>query len=317
MNPTIKASFKNTISSLEAKSREASEADFNVTMISEQAKNAQNRISTKQNLLNTLEASFSNIQQQINSPPMIEKSSGNKNSKTKMVVDEQALTQLKTESNNLSSRIATAKNEVGSAREQAETASTEALSAAGIRDNVITQANELEARVRNMQSQVSQRNNVSDQDLGKLSEDINEFIRGLNANDNKGNVLSNAVYKPLAAGLENIMKTIERNNAETDPNKPPQEGTIYRQLFDIGIKGNSQSPILNLMERAAQRDIQIDGGQSFTKDQMRTMYNEYKNLTGNLTDTQKNSSVIKDFKTDMDSLVTKSGHGDILTEGGG
>ncbi len=71
------------------------------------------------------------------------------------------------------------------------------------------------------------------------------------------------------------------------------------------------------MERAAQRSLQIDGGQSFTKDQMRTMFTEYKNQTENLTDTQKNSEVIKDFKTDMEALVTKSGHADILTENGG
>jgi len=61
----------------------------------------------------------------------------------------------------------------------------------------------------------------------------------------------------------------------------------------------------------------MNSGKTFTKDEVRALHTEYKGVTTGLTDTQKNSDVIKGFKTDMEAFVNRSGHGDILTESGG
>jgi hypothetical protein len=317
MNPTIKAALNNTISTLENKSRETSEADFNVKTASDRAAAAQKKIGTSEAKVDAHQTSLDNVNSKIATPPMKEVSTGGKNGGTKKVVDDEELAKLQNEKKNITGLITQARTEVENARQEAEATSTEALQAAGIKQETIQEASELQNRVASMQKTLSEGGKVSDQDLQKLATDINTFSGKLNKEDNKGDVLGNAVYDPLVKGLKNIIKTIEKKESQPDPNAPPPEGSVNRKLFDIGIKGDPQAKIIRLMEKAAERNLQIDQGKTFTKDEMKTMFNDYKTLTNGLTDAQKNSEVIKGFKTDMEALVTKSGHGDILTEGGG
>lgn len=317
MNPTIKAALNSTISTLENKSRETTEAEFNVKTASARAAEAQRKIGSAESKVEAQQTSLDDVNSKIATPPMKEVSTGGKNGGTKKVVDEEELTKLQNQKKNITGLLTQARTDVETAREEAANTSTEALQAAGIKQETIQEASELQNRVAAMQKTLSEGGKVSDQDLEKLATDINTFSGKLNKEDNKADVLGNAVYDPLAKGLKNIIKTIEKNNAQPDPNAPPPEGTVNRQLFDIGIKGEPQTKIIKLMEKAAERNLQIDQGKTFTKDEMKTMFNEYKTLTNGLTDTQKNSEVIKDFKKDMEDLVTKSGHADILTEGGG
>jgi hypothetical protein len=317
MNPTVKASLKSTITALENKSLETTEADFNIKTASDRALAAQKKIGTSETKIGGYQTSLDNVELQLRDPPKIEKSSGGKNNQTMMVVDQEEVKKLQTEKNNLNGLITQAKQEVETARAEAETASNQALQAAGIKQEIITEANELQSRLASMQDSARGGGKISDEDLEKLATDINGLSNKLTKDDNKADVLGNAVYDPLAKGLKQLISMIEKNNNQTDPNTPPPEGTVNRQLFDIGIKGEPQTKIINLMDKAAERNLKIDQGETFTKDQMRTMYTEYKTLTNGLTDTQKNSDVIKGFKGDMEALVTKSGHGDILTESSG
>lgn len=317
MNPSIKATLTNTISALENKSRETSDADFNVRSASARALDAQRSITSKETTLQARENSLDDVNQKLANPPMKEVSKGGKEGGTLKVVDEEEVKKLKADQKNLTGLIDQARNDVETAKQEAQNASSDALQAAGVRQDVIQEASELQSRVSSMQRSLSEGKTIPDQDLTKLATDINNLAGKFTKEDNKADVLGNVIYDPLAKDLRNIIRSIERNNNPPDPNTPPPEGSVNRKLFDVGIKGEPQSKIINLMERAAQRSLQIDGGQSFTKDQMRTMFTEYKSFTSDLTDTQKNSDVIKGFKTDMEALVTKSGHADILTENGG
>ena len=316
MNPTIKAALNNTIMTLENKSRETSEADFNVKTASDRAAAAQKKIGSLEAIVDKHQASLEDVTSKINNPPTKEISSGGKNNEVKTVVDEDALTKLKNDQKNIQGMITVAKSEVETARQEAENFSSEALKTAGIKQEIINEASDLQSRVSAMQKTLNSGGKVSDQDLEKLATDINNFSGKLSKEDNKGDVVGNAVYDPLARGLKNIIKSLEKTTTPTEPNAPPPTGTVNRKLFDIGIKGDQQSKIVNLMVKAAERNLQIDQGKTFTKEEMKTMFNEYKTLTNGLSDTQKNSDVIKGFKTDMEALIKKSGHEDILTQTG-
>lgn len=317
MDPSIKATLTNTISSLENKSRESTNADFNVRSAASLAAVAQKAIESKEVILQAQENLLGQVTESLSNPPMKEVSKGGKEGGTQKVVDQEEVKKLQAQQKNLTGIIAQARNDVETAKQEAEHSSSEALKAAGIKQELSQEASELQSRVTSIQRTLSEGGVVSNEDLKKISTDINTFSDKLKPEDNKEDIIGNVIYDPLARGLKNIIKTIERNDAQRNPNAPPPEGSVNRKLFDVGIKGEPQSKIINLMERAAQRSLQIDGGQSFTKDQMRTMFTEYKSFTGDLTDTQKNSDVMKGFKTDIEALVTKSGHADILTENGG
>jgi hypothetical protein len=316
MNPTVKASLKSTITALENKSSETTAADFNIKTASDRALAAQKKVGTSESKIEGYQTSLDSVNQQISDPTKIEKSTGGKNNEKIYETDPEETKKLQTEKNNITNLINQAKNEVETARSEAETASNEALKAAGIKQEIITEANELQARLASMQENAREGKDIPEQDLQKLGTDINNFNNKLTKNDNKADVLGNAVYDPLAKGLKNLIKLIEKNINQKDPNTPPPEGSINRKLFDIGIKGEPQTKVTNLITKMSTSNTEINNGKAFSKDEMKAIYTEYKTLTNGMTDSQKNSDVIKGFKTDMEALVNKSGHGDILTETG-
>jgi hypothetical protein len=317
MNPTIKSTLNSTISSLESKSRETVEADFNVKTASDRAAAAQKKIGTQEAKVDVHQTSLDDVNSRLSTPPMKEVSSGGKNNCTNKIVDTEEVAKLNKEKKDISTLITQARSEVENARGEAETASTEALKAAGVKQETIQEASELQTRISNMQKTLNDGGKVSDEDLNKLATDINNLSSKFTKDDNKADVLGNAIYDPLARGLKNIIKTIEKNNTEPDPNAPPPEGSVNRKLFDIGIKGEPQTKITSFMEKIASNNTQMNNGKTFTKEEVRALHSEYKSLTTGLTDTQKNSDVIKGFKTDMEAFVNRSGHSDVLTESGG
>jgi chromosome segregation ATPase len=316
MNPSVKASLKSTIMTLDAKSAEITEADFSVKTAVDNVRSAQQKITQTETKVTTFATQLEDINSRLSDPPKIETNTGGKNSQTVMQVDQNELKKLKADADKIKTQIASANEEVQTARDEAEVSSNKALEAAGIKQNHIQELNDLQVRVNSMQKFANEKIPVSNEDLTKLSEDIEAFSSQFTKEDNKGDVLGYTFYDPLARDLKKLISTIESNEAKKDPNAPPPEGTIERKLFDINIKGEKNNSFINLMDKVVERNNRLDSGESFSKSQMRTMYSDFQILTHGLTGTQKNSEVIKGFKEDMEALVTKSGHGDILTESG-
>jgi hypothetical protein len=316
MNPTIKSTLKNTITTLESKSREVVAADFSVKTASDRAAAAQKKIGTEEAKVASHETRLDDVNSQLESPKEDKKSCGCKNNDSSKDVDTKEMAKLQKEKKDITALITQARSEVESAKEEAETASTDALKAAGVKQETIQEANELQSRISTIQITLNEGGKVSDDDLNKLATDINKLAGKFTKDDNKADALGNAIYDPLARGLKNIIKVIEKNSAQPKTSTPPQDGTINKKLFDIGIKGEPQTKIAGLIEKIASNNTQMNNGKTFTKEEVRALHTEYKSLTTGLTDTQKNSDVIKGFKTDMEGFVNRSGHSDILTASG-
>lgn len=231
MNSAIQSSLKQTISSLENKSKEVGEADFNESISSDRVKAAHARIGASESRVDAQKTNLADIEAQLNPPPTKEVSEGGKNGGTKTVVDQDEVRRLNSEKELINTQLTQAKNEVDTARQEADESSTKALTDAGIKQEAIQELGTLQSRISSMQQSLEKGETVPGDDVKKLAEDIGKFTEQFKKEDNKGDLLGNAIYDPLAKGLKDIQKLLEKgtssnsSSASTNTNAGAQQST--------------------------------------------------------------------------------------------
>ena len=207
----IQSQLKQAIQDVSTKSSEVSAGNFSSDLAAQAASAAQSVISVKEGAVNAREKDLDTVLQKLAPPPTKDISEGGKSGGTKTVVDQEEVKKLETQKASIQSQLEQAKSEVADARQDAEVASTKALTEAGISQEKQSEMQSLTDRISAMQDSLSEGKQVDEKDVAKLITDFHAISDDLTKDQNKSGLISKAFYDPVKDGLENISKLMEKN----------------------------------------------------------------------------------------------------------
>lgn len=313
---TIKSNLKSAIASAQAASSAKAEADFSSTIAKDTVAQARSKIPNAESKLKREEGQLADVNQKLNPPPTKEVDEGGKDGGTKTVVDQDEVAKLNKQKSLHQTNIDAAKREVEEARAAADQASSQALVQMGISADKQLEIDNLNAKADSIASKLSEGGSVTDQEIKELVDGFESTKEGLG--ENKGGVLSEAFYDPFKAKLENILELIENPPAQGgeegggEAAAPPPEGTMDRQLFDIGITDNAKIvEFTTFQEDFAAFSAKVNaGGADVTAEESTAIFNRYDALVAPLSAEQKSSGVITTLDEDVQAIKA-------AVEGGG
>lgn len=300
MSTDLQGSISAAISQANAKAAEKTEGNFSQDLAKDEVAKAQNRISVAEAKVQKHQVGIAEIDEQLAPPPTKEVSTGGKSGGTKKVVDTEEVKRLKKSKKNIQGQLNTAQQEVANAKAEAQAASNKALEQAGINAETQTEIDTLLSKAESIKESLSKGETVADSDIEKLTQDFAALSNNLTKEDNKGGILSEALYKPMADHFKDISELLknpveaDNGNDTFDPNTLPEAN---KALYDIGITDlEEQGEFIQLgvdLDNFAQ-GIRDNNGftEEFSQDKFKELITKNNTLTTNLTDDQKNSDTI-------------------------
>ncbi len=210
---SIKSQLKQAIQDVSAKSSEISNGNLASDLAASKAAQAQNAISAKESLLETKQLNLDSVNEKIGTPPTKEVDGG-ACGKTKTVVDQAALQDLKAQRQATLAQVNQAKTEVADAREEAAISSADALEKVGVSRERQSEMQSLIGRIASAQDSLSEGKPVKDEDITKLIADFKTVADNLTKDENQSGLISRTFYNPIKEGLQKISSLIDKNAAD-------------------------------------------------------------------------------------------------------
>ena len=312
--PSIKSQLRSAISDVQSKAAQVESGTYSQDVAADRAAQAHNVTRVKENLVAARERDLDNVLQQLAPPPTKEVSAGGKNGGTKTIVDKEEVARLQKEKTSIMAQLENAKQDVSEARTEAAAATTQALTAAGVTQEAQNDMAALMSRIDSINDSLSQGQHVSDDEMSDVIKDFKQLSDSFDKEDNVSGAISKAFYNPMKAAMERMLGHLNspKSPRNTNPNTNSAPGTINADLAAVGITGQKQDDVVSFIQRVDNINQGIQAGQTFTQDQMQSLYDDKVTLVSSLTDAQRASKPIQDLKKSVEDVVKASGHGDAV-----
>ena len=313
MDNSLKSSINSAISEATAKSAQKTEGDFAQRTEAAKVQAAQSRINSAESKLTKYKNDKALNDQAIANPPKKDVSTGGKNGGTKQVVDQDELNKLKQKDTQIKQQIAQAQRDVETAREEAQAAANAATEKAGITDELQSEIDALMSKANSLGNQMAKGEELSEDDITQFIEDFNELAGKTTAEDNAGGILSQAVFDPVKDTLKDIKEYLEteqvdtESTAEVDPNNldPAQQ-----ELLDVGIALDAQDTHFTLADDLSKFEKNLgENYENFDAEAFEALKDRQVAATQGLSETQKNTGVIKENSEIIERIEANVGAG--------
>lgn len=304
MSNSVASELRSAISSIRDKSAEVSDSDFFSDLAEGRVEAAKGQITYAQNSVNRLELQLDDVNSKLNPPPTKEVSEGCGGTKT--VVDREAEQRLLGDKRNIQSQLETAKSSVDEAEQEAQIAAMDALEKAGISKEKQSELESVLTKIDLIKDKMEKGETVEDNEITGALGDLNKAFNGLESNG----IVKEAFYEPVEEDLEEILQYVTNpvSNVDADQSEViPPDGTVDKDLYDIGIRGDDIAELVGIMSDLAKVADGMGNGEDVDPVEMQSIHDRYMAQRSGFTNDQLSSTVISDFEENFDNIIETSG----------
>lgn len=301
---SLKNLLKTAISQAQSKSAEqTADSSFDKDLLKAKVTSAQSNVKLKEGRVNSYQLQLDDVQKKLSPPPTKQESQGKK---TVTVVDKQEVRKLESQKTQITAQINQAKSDVEDARAEANKAANEAIQLTGLSQDKQNEITNLTSKADAIKASLQKGDAVDEKKIEELTTGFKTLSDSLTKENNAGGLLSTALYDPLAKTMNDIIKLLDNPVTKPTTNNVPPAGTLDRKAYDIGLRGDKITKVVDFTTLINNMGGELNRGQTISQERLQDMNTKFKEIDGFLTPEQKNSDTMKELYGHVKDLKTKT-----------